>query len=268
MRLAFHPPTSSAFARSSPQDFVFPRWSNHSGIDPPTNGSTPSAQRWRATTAEPGLMPKFRNMVSTFSMITSTESSRKPNNHSQSRPYVCRVSPLILYQRPFIELVKTPGRKRHPQTKAKSAVPSSSRLRSVLTASIEVCMLDVATLVETKTASRNRKRKMIKPSHQMPSHRLSSMPETRRILSRVRSRLAHNWSSLRPPTYSYHRLSKSPTRRNKWSSQHWSPIHQPNLPTYHNLLFDRLVLNRNLDKTRSSLMSLRMVHPLPPQSHL
>ena len=207
-------PTSSASARSS-LDSVFTRWPNLSGIDLPTNGSIPSAQGWLTTTAGPGLMLKFRNTVSTFSTITSTGSSRKPSNHSQSRPYVRRVTLLILYQRPFIELVKTPGRRRNPQTKGKSAVPSSSRLRSVLTASIEVRTLN-ATSVETNVTLRNRKQETIRHSHQMLSHKLSSMPETRRTLSRVRYCLAHNWSSQRPPTCNYHQLSKSPIRRNKW----------------------------------------------------
>ena len=88
-------------------------------------------------------MQKFRNTVSISSMITSTESSHRLSSHSQSRCYVDRATPLTSYQRPIIELVKTPGRRRNPQTKARSAVPSSSRLRSVLTASIEVRRFDV-----------------------------------------------------------------------------------------------------------------------------
>jgi len=170
---------------------VFTGWLNPSEIDLPANGSIPSAQGWRATMAGPGSMPKFRNTASTFSTITSTGSSRKPSNHSQSRSYVHCAAPLILYQRPFIELVKTPGRRRNPQPKGKSAVPSSSRLRSVLTASIEVRTLG-ATSVEANVTLRDRKRKTIRHFHQMFSHKLSSMPETRRTLSRVRYRLARN----------------------------------------------------------------------------
>jgi len=185
------PPTSGTSARSSPQDFVFTGWPNLSGIDLQTNGSIPSAQEWQATTAGPGSMPKSRNTVLIFSTITSTGSSRKPSNHSELRFSICRAPPLMLYQRPIIELVKTPGRRRNPQTKAKSVVPSSSKLRSVLTASIEVRVLDI-TLVETHVAVRNRKRKTIRLSRRMPLHKPSSMPETRKTLSRVRYRLVHN----------------------------------------------------------------------------
>ena len=212
-------------------------------------------------------MPKFRNMVLIFSTITSTGSLRRPSNHSQSRSSVRRVTPLMLHQRPFIELVKTPGRRRNPQAKGKSAVPSSSRLRSVLTASIEVGTLGV-TLVETDVTLRNRKRKTIRPSHRTPSHKLSSMLETKRTLSRVRYRLARNLSSPRPPTYNYLQLSKSPIRRNKWSNRHPNPNHQPSHSTYHTLLSDRLVLNRSRSKMRSSSTSLRMALPFPHQSHL
>lgn len=183
-------PTNSALARSS-QDSDLARWPNLSGIDPPTNGSIPSAQGWRTTTVGPGLMPKSRNTVSTFSTITSTGSSHKPSNLSQSRSYVRRATLLILYQRPFIELVKTPGRRRNPQTKGKSNVPSSSRLRSVLTASIEVRTFN-ATWVETNVRLRDRKQKTIRHSRQMLSHKLSSMLETRRTLSRVRYCLVRN----------------------------------------------------------------------------
>lgn len=51
--------------------------------------------------------------------------------------YLGRILAQTKQPQPIIELVKTPGRRKHPQTKGKSAVPSSSRLRSVLTASIE-----------------------------------------------------------------------------------------------------------------------------------
>lgn len=199
-------------------------------------------------------MPKSRNTDLIFSTITSTGSSHKPSNHSQSRLSVCRATPLI-YQRPFIELVKTPGRRRNPQAKGKSAVPSSSRLRSVLTASIEVRTLGV-TLVEPNVVLRSRKRKTIRPSHRMPSHKLSSMLETKRTLSRVQFRLARNLSSPRPQTYSYLQLSKSPTRRNKWSNHHRNLNHQLIRPTYHILLSDHLVLNRSRREMRLSSTSL------------
>ena len=207
-------PGSCAPARSSPQDSVFPRWLNLSGIALPTNGSIPSVQRWPATTAGLGSMPKSRNMALIFSTITSTGSSPKPSNHSQSHFPVRRVTPLTAYQRPIIELVKTPGRRRNPQTKGKSAVPSSSRLRSVLTASIEVRTLDVAFL-GAHVVHRDRKRKTIRLFPQMLSRKLSSMLETRRTLSRVRYRLARNSSPPRPPTCNYLQLSKSPPRQSE-----------------------------------------------------
>jgi hypothetical protein len=159
-------------------------------------------------------MPKFKNMALIFSTITSIGSLRKQNNHSKSRPPTCRATPLIPRRRPIIELVKTPNRRRNPQTKGKFAVPSSSRLRSVLTASIEVRVSDV-TILEAYLALRNRKRKMIRLSRQMPLQKLSLMPETRRILSRARYRLAHNSSSPQSPTRDYPRLSKFPIMRNR-----------------------------------------------------
>ncbi|KAF9786958.1 hypothetical protein BJ322DRAFT_1107046 [Thelephora terrestris] len=51
--------------------------------------------------------------------------------------YLDRILAQAKQPQPIIELVKTPNRRRNPQTKGKFAVPSSSRLRSVLTASIE-----------------------------------------------------------------------------------------------------------------------------------
>lgn len=212
-------------------------------------------------------MPKFKNMALTFSTITSTGSSRKPNNHSQSRLSVCRATPLMLYQRPFIELVKTPGRRRNPQAKGKSAVPSSSRLRSVLTASIEVGTFDV-TLVETEVVLRNRKRKTIRPSHRMPSHKLSSMLGMKKTLSRVRYPLARNLSSLRPPIHNYLQLSKSHIRQNRWSNPYLNPNNQLNHPTYHIPLSDHPALNRSRSKMRSLSMSLRTARPSPRRSHL
>ena len=259
--------TSSASARPSPQDFVYPVWPNLSGIDLPTNGSTPSAQRWRATTAGLGSMPKSKNMALIFSTITSTGSSPKPSNHSQSRFSACHATPLMLYQRPIIELVKTPGRRRNPQPKGKSAVPSSSRLRSVLTASIEVRMFDVAWL-GAHTVLRNRRRKKIKLSRQMPSHKPSSMLETRRTLSRARYRLARNSSFPPPQTCSYLLLSRCPIRQNKWSNQYQNWSHRPNHLTYRILLFAHLALNQNRIKMRSWSTSLRMARSLPRQSHL
>jgi hypothetical protein len=131
-------PTSKVAGRPSSKYSTFLGWPNLSGIGPQINGSIPYAQRWPATVAGLGSMPKCNNTALIFSTTTLTGSSRKQSNHSQSRFYVRRAIPLLLYQRPIIELVKTPGRRRNPQTKGKSAVPSSSRLRSVLTASIEV----------------------------------------------------------------------------------------------------------------------------------
>lgn len=191
VRLAFYFQPSSASARPSPQDSNFLGWLNLSGIGLQTNGFILSARRWRATTVGLGSMPKFRNTVLTFSTITSTGFSHKPSNHSWSRFSVHRTVLLTLHKRPIIELVKTPGRRRNPQTKGKSAVPSSSRLRSVLTASIEVRVFG-GILVKTYLAPRNRKRRTIRLSHQTPSHKLSSMLETRRTLSRVRYHLAHS----------------------------------------------------------------------------
>ena len=121
----------------------------------------------------------------------------------------------LIVQRPIIELVKTPGRRRNPQTKGRSAVPSSSRLRSVLTASIEVWISDVV-LAQAYLALRNRKRKVIRLSRQMHLHKLSSTLETRKILSRARYRLVHNLLPPQPQTYGCLQLSKSPIKGNKW----------------------------------------------------
>lgn len=253
------PPTTSVPARSSLQDSVLLRWPNLRGIAPQTNGFIPFAQGWPAMTAGLGSMPKFKNTALISSTITLIGSSHKQSNLSKSRSSTCRATPLISRRRPIIELVKTPNRRRHPQTKGKFAVPSSSRLRSVLTASIEVRVSD-ATLVEAYLALRNRKRKMIKLSRQMPLHKLLLMQETRKTLSRGRYRLAHNSSSLQPPTRNYLQLSKSPIRRNRWSNQHRNPNRQSNCP-----MFDHLVLNQNHGKKRSLLMRLSMVHPLPHQ---
>ena len=73
-----------------------PGWLNPSGIDLQTNGFIPSAQRWPATTTGLGSMPKSKNTALIFSTITSTGSSRKPGNHSQSRFSVHRATPLIV----------------------------------------------------------------------------------------------------------------------------------------------------------------------------
>jgi hypothetical protein len=126
------------------------------------------------------------------------------------------------------------------------------------------------TLVGTHLALRNRKRKTIRLSHQTPSHKPSSMPETRRTLSHVQYRLAHNWLYPRPPTYNCLQLSKSPIKQNKWSNRHQNPNRREPKPSAEPPhvappAARRLVLNRNRSEMRLLSTSLRMAHPLPPR---
>lgn len=212
-------------------------------------------------------MLKSKKTALISSTITLAGSLHKRSSPSQSRLSIPRVTSLTLHRRPIIELVKTPGRRKHPQTKGKFAVPSSSRLRSVLTASIEVRMTNTI-LVKTHFALRNQKRKTIRLCRQMPSHKLSSTPGTKRTLSRVRYRQAHNSLSPRPPMYDCLRLLKSPLRRNKWLNHPRNLNRQSNRPPYHIPMFDHSLLNQNYVKKISLSRISRTGRPFLLQIHL